>query len=65
MIDVTITLPDWAVDNATAFRRAAARVTSFDYEDMDRRTASPRCVHGRNPFTDSCPNCDAEDEVDE
>jgi hypothetical protein len=55
-----IELPAWAVADAAAFRRLAARVRSFEF--IRAGVAVPRCGHGCNPFTDSCPNCDNKNE---
>lgn len=59
-----IELPDWAVVNPTAFRQCAARVTAFVRPDYPSMVMLPRCAHGYNPFTDTCPSCAGEDDRD-
>lgn len=59
MHDKLIELPGWAVADAAAFRRLASRVVAFEF--VRAGVAVPRCEHGYNPFTDSCPPCEMED----
>jgi hypothetical protein len=59
MFDRKVELPAWVVTNPELFRAAAARVDHFR-PNMDYPGGGywvPRCEHGYNPFTDTCPNC--------
>jgi len=56
-----IELPDWTVANPVLFRRLAARVDHFERSELLPRYQVPRCVHGCNPFTDSCAPCEVEE----
>lgn len=62
-MDTRLSLPGWLVDNPELFRRLAGRVDHFKRSayHFGYDTAEPRCVHGCNPFTDSCAGCDSED----
>lgn len=58
-------LPDWLAESPELFRKLAGRVERFErrpHAAFGYDTVTPLCSHGYNPFTDSCPGCDSDDE---
>lgn len=60
-MEARLLLPDWLAESPELFRKLASRIERFELVSGSD-SAVPLCSHGYNPFTDSCPGCDSDDE---